>query len=538
MAMNFSLSSEMGMEVKKKLFGKSYLKKLLDKISFSLNYDLVELYLESSDFPLKPSGTLSLVKEPIELDQDALYIGEIYCEVPTGIGYRIDYAGNYYEGNFLESKFHGDGRLFTPKGWIIQGKFEQGDIKLGIIENFENKKYKGCLANLEPNGEGCEESEDYIYSGEFLKGKKHGKGKIEWKDGTWYEGNFIAGRIEGKGKKHFLENDYEGDWKANRMHGLGVLIWPNGDRYEGGMVLGYQEGYGVFKSASRKYSGHWKSGKEHGNGKLEENGEILEGFWDNGELENKSSIVYEEKSLTVQVDTETIQIPEKISKKYEKVINVWKSIKKFKYDSDDSLTISDESWKPVGKGFYFGETNSSGQPEGRGIWLSSSSVYEGKFHGGERNGFGRSINLHKEVYVGNWIVGKKSGFGVFKNIDSVYVGEWENDKFNGKGKIITPRFKYEGYWVEGLQHGNGIMQHPDKTVFEGDFKTGIISGYGTLKNPKGKCVYGIWEQGRISKVIKKFYKEKDETEDRDNGHIDDEDENDDYYYKQAKIHFH
>ena len=524
--MNFSLSSEMGMEVKKKLFGKSYLKKLLDKISFSLNYDLVELYLESSDFPLKPSGTLSLVKEPIELDQDVLYIGEIYCEVPTGIGYQIDSAGNYYEGNFLESKFHGDGRLFTPKGWIIQGKFEQGDIKLGIIENFENKKYKGCLANLEPNGEGCEESEDYIYSGEFLKGKKHGKGKIEWKDGTWYEGNFIAGRIEGKGKKHFLENDYEGDWKANRMHGLGVLIWPNGDRYEGGMVLGYQEGYGVFKSASRKYSGHWKSGKEHGNGKLEENGEILEGFWDNGELENKSSIVYEEKSLTVQVDTETIQIPEKISKKYEKVINVWKSIKKFKYDSDDSLTISDESWKPVGKGFYFGETNSSGQPEGRGIWLSSSSVYEGKFHGGERNGFGRSINLHKEVYVGNWIVGKKSGFGVFKNIDSVYVGEWENDKFNGKGKIITPRFKYEGYWVEGLQHGNGIMQHPDKTVFEGDFKTGIISGYGTLKNPKGKCVYGIWEQGRISKVIKKFYKEKDETEDRDNGHIDDEDEND------------
>ena len=135
MALNFSLSSEMGMEVKKKLFGKSYLKKLLDKISFSLNYDLVELYLESPDFPLKPSGTLSFLKEPIELDQYILYIGEIYCEVPTGIGYQIDSVGNYYEGNFLESKFHGDGRLFTPKGWLIQGKFEECRILLDDMLN-------------------------------------------------------------------------------------------------------------------------------------------------------------------------------------------------------------------------------------------------------------------------------------------------------------------------------------------------------------------------------------------------------------------
>ena len=524
MASPFSLTIEMGTEVKKKIFGKSNLKKLLDKLTISLGYDLVGLYLESPDFPLKPSGTLSFLKEPIELGSDILYIGELSCEVPNGIGFQLDSAGNYYEGNFLESRFHGLGRLFKPNGWIIQGKFKEGDLKRGTIDNFFDKKYQGCLVNFEPNGEGYEESDDYTYSGEFFRGKKHGKGKIQWKNGIWYEGNFIMGRIEGKGKQHSPENEYEGDWKANKMHGLGVITWPNGDRYEGGMVLGNQEGYGIFTSASKKYSGYWKAGKEHGKGKIEENGEIFEGVWENGELENRSSILCEEKSLTVQVDIESIQIPDKISEKYEKVLSIWKKIKKFKYDSDDSLTISDESWKPAGKGMYFGETGHSGQPEGKGIWISGSSIYEGKFHAGERNGFGRSINLHKEVYVGYWISGKKSGFGVFKNFDSVYVGEWENNKFSGKGRISTPRFNYDGEWVQGLQHGHGIMQHPDKTVYEGDFKTGVISGYGTMRNARGKCVYGIWEEGRVTKVIKKFFEEKGDQRENDNGHTEDNDE--------------
>jgi hypothetical protein len=504
MATTFSLTSEMGAEVKKKLFGKSFLKKLLDKISFDLSYDLVDLYLESTDFPLKPSGTFTMLKDPIDLENDSLYIGEVDNETPSGLGYQISASGDYYEGHFLDGKFHGLGRLFTRKSWIIKGNWTSGKLKTGSIENFDHKKYEGELLNLEPSGLGTEESDEYIYVGSFLKGKKNGTGKIDWKDGTWYQGNFIMGRIEGKGKFHGLESDYEGDWKANKMHGLGIRTWPNGDKYEGAMVFGLQEGFGVFTSGDKKYAGQWKAGKQHGPGQLEEKEEIVKGNWNDGEFGSTLSSKNDENYIKKPVNIENFEIPEKIAEKYKKVLKVWKKIKKFKFEPENFFHVSEENWKNVGKGMFFGEMNQFGQPEGRGIWISISTIYEGRFVAGERNGAGRTVNVHQEVYEGSWISGKKSGFGVFKNSESVYVGEWEADKFNGKGKITTPRFKYDGDWVQGLQHGQGVMQHPDNTVYSGDFQKGVISGHGTLKYPSGKCVYGMWQNGRITKVLKKF----------------------------------
>ena len=35
------------------------------------------------------------------------------------------------------------------------------------------------------------------YDGEYIDGKKQGKGKLTWGDGSFYEGNFMEGRIEG-----------------------------------------------------------------------------------------------------------------------------------------------------------------------------------------------------------------------------------------------------------------------------------------------------------------------------------------------------
>lgn len=36
----------------------------------------------------------------------------------------------------------------------------------------------------------------------------------------------------------------------------------------------------------------------------------------------------------------------------------------------------------------------------------------------------------------------------------IYTGSWENDKANGFGTFIDSQgAKYEGYWVNDLQHG-------------------------------------------------------------------------------------
>ena len=46
--------------------------------------------------------------------------------------------------------------------------------------------------------------ENYVYDGEFFEGKKQGKGKFQWADGSSYDGDFIDDRLEGKGKGVFL----------------------------------------------------------------------------------------------------------------------------------------------------------------------------------------------------------------------------------------------------------------------------------------------------------------------------------------------
>jgi hypothetical protein len=49
------------------------------------------------------------------------------------------------------------------------------------------------------------------YEGEWRNGKRHGRGKYIWADGTWSDG----------------------EWKDNQRFGQCVTGWPNGDRYVG-----------------------------------------------------------------------------------------------------------------------------------------------------------------------------------------------------------------------------------------------------------------------------------------------------------------
>ena len=45
----------------------------------------------------------------------------------------------------------------------------------------------------------------------YFAGKKHGKGKYKWNDGS----------------------EYTGDWEDNKISGTGVYTWLDGRRYEG-----------------------------------------------------------------------------------------------------------------------------------------------------------------------------------------------------------------------------------------------------------------------------------------------------------------
>ena len=70
--------------------------------------------------------------------------------------------------------------------------------------------------------------------------------------------------------------------------------------------------------------------------------------------------------------------------------------------------------------------------------------------------FDRGI-LVGEVYDGEWMMGIKHGYGVWKGTNGEsYIGQWQAGKAQGYGvHVFANGDKYEGEWLQCLRHGNG-----------------------------------------------------------------------------------
>lgn len=87
---------------------------------------------------------------------------------------------------------------------------------------------------------------DY-YSGDFLNGYYHGRGKHFSGTGTVYEGDFVFGRRHGQGKMEYPTGDtYDGDWVEDVRHGQGTYVErKTGNKYVGGYKDGKRHGKGI-----------------------------------------------------------------------------------------------------------------------------------------------------------------------------------------------------------------------------------------------------------------------------------------------------
>ena len=80
-------------------------------------------------------------------------------------------------------------------------------------------------------------TEDEIYEGEFLNGKRDGEGILNYTDSEFYG------------------NSYQGQFLNDKYHGEGVYKYVTGDYYEGNFRMGRFDGFGIF---------YYKSGEEEG----------------------------------------------------------------------------------------------------------------------------------------------------------------------------------------------------------------------------------------------------------------------------------
>ncbi|XP_061115104.1 MORN repeat-containing protein 1-like [Conger conger] len=148
-----------------------------------------------------------------------------------------------------------------------------------------SQHYSGQVKNLVRDGFGVYVYPNgfFRYEGEWKMGKKHGRGKLLMKDGSFYEGEFVKGEIEGNGLRYWAHSgdSYSGQFKHGELHGSGVMRSAGGKKFEGEYCYGIREGHGCFLDMEgHTYEGSFHENQKHGEGIMNyRNGDQYEGDW-------------------------------------------------------------------------------------------------------------------------------------------------------------------------------------------------------------------------------------------------------------------
>lgn len=119
--------------------------------------------------------------------------------------------------------------------------------------------------------------------------------------------------------------------------------------------------------------------------------------------------------------------------------------------------------------------------------------YMGEYKDGKRHGLG--ILKYKDShsrYVGGWVNGKQSGYGIEYKESGVYYGQWLDGVKCGHGCNDRKGRLYVGQYERDKKHGQGVLisrKEKEGWRYEGEFNRGIMHGHGTFKwNTGSYCV--------------------------------------------------
>lgn len=216
--------------------------------------------------------------------------------------YEPDGTHSTYEGNFVDRKKQGHGKLTYSDGTVYDGYWEndamsgvgkltQPHTKSRLAKNkmVYSSIYQGEWVNNRKSGTGTIMYHDgSVYTGEWDNDAINGKGKMQYSDGDVYEGDFVNEQKHGHGKHTFhthpVFREYEGEFDDGEMHGNGKMVMQNGDVYEGEFQDDDMHGRGRLRFAfdenglpdGSRYEGDFDNGRMHGHGTMyDNNGHIV-----------------------------------------------------------------------------------------------------------------------------------------------------------------------------------------------------------------------------------------------------------------------
>ncbi|KAH9599866.1 MORN motif [Trypanosoma melophagium] len=243
----------------------------------------------------------------------------------------------------------------------------------------------------------------------------HGEGVLISEMGFRYEGVFLHGSMEGHGRITWSSGiTYEGEFKNNAPNGKGIFLWVNGDRYVGEVRDGVRYGHGELSTAHGVYTGEWVCGKRHGMGRQTYAGNsYYEGEWIENKRNGKGKLMYPNGDL------------------YD---GMWHDDKRegfgtmgWKFGTEHYVEVYEGEWRD---GIPFGF--------GRSTYVHYINPESAPKDVGSPADFAPPVHSVLNVYVGEYLKGKRHGFGVFYYADgSIYEGEWRNGNKDGRGKCTA-----------------------------------------------------------------------------------------------------
>jgi hypothetical protein len=364
------------------------------------------------------------------------------------------------------------------------------------------------------------------YKGEYLDGKYHGQGAINYANGDKYVGGFKKGKFYGQGGFRFASGDkYTGEFRSGMYQGQGTFFWKNGRKYVGEWKADKQYGQGTFtRLDSSTYIGEWENGAYHGQGiYTAADGKITVGIWANGKL--KQETLNPKSTMLVNGGSYVGGVANgRPSGKgiYTRQLGKWTAIKVYSDNwTEDGAATGVRIEIPRSRGIYYfnapilknfiasgtikvseGTRNSSDKPY-------SEVPYEGidTFPNASFSQDIRYIGSHNASYKRSFRIKEKQGYtGV--------LDQW--GKKQGPGKLVTGEKRvYLGSFKDDLFHGDNTSQYYDGVVFENaNYFNGFKIGYGKIYYSDGTQFKTIYDKGRAvdgTIISKDIYTKKDNT---------------------------
>jgi len=347
--------------------------------------------------------------------------------------------GAKYVGQYVKHRQHGEGKLWFPDGTTLNTNWKND---LSAVTDFMFKNgdvYTGGISTCTMHGAGCLRLKNGdIYTGEFSNNMFHGQGEYKSRSGDVYKGNYAKGKPgplgsrgesgPGAGSMTFASGDvYYGEFDSGIAHGRGQLRYADGDIVDTEFVHGRWQGTHTYGNGDQHTGGFYLNEPEGGGRILFRSGDVFEGEFEDGRFH-------------FAIDTGDVQ----------------------ESGTFKSGALDGNGRRAVGREVYQGEFR-EGFYHGVGVLEVEATGlrYEGEFRSGKFCGAGSLV-------YGAWPEGARE----LKVTDYLVSAMVKGAGFQPEDAV------YEGTFLDGCRHGNGVLQCRDET-YEGEFVFDFYHGKGT-----------------------------------------------------------